>query len=147
MRSATSILFALLAACSSHDDSAEEFQRSLDSASAELDRHLATCTDATSDAGMSREMDRHEQALQALLGTMRDDFGMMEHCYRGDPAVMKTLMSDLSTAQQTHRERMDGAAALDDAQSECERYAGIADRDLEQMHDRLRTDASHCMMM
>ena len=147
MRSAVSILFALVAACSSHDNSAEDFQRSLDSASSELDRHIASCSDATSDAGMSREMDRHGEVMQELLAAMRDDFGMMDPCYRGDPNVMKSLLSDLNAAQRTHHERMDSAVTLDDARTECERYAGVADRDLRQMHDRLRADGSHCMMM
>jgi hypothetical protein len=147
MRLAAPILFALLVACSSHDDSAEDFQRSLDSASAELDQHSTVCADMTSNADMRREMDRHEEAMQGLLSAMHDDFSMMEGCYRGDPAVMKSLLSDLGTAQRTHRERMDGATTLDAARTECQRYVSVADRDLEQMHDRLRTDGSHCMMM
>lgn len=147
MRSTAPLLFAILAACSSHDDSAEDFQRSLDDASAELDRHLATCTDASSDAVMTREIDRHEQAMHGLLRAMHDDFGMMEQCYRGDPTVMKGLLDDLSAAQGTHRDRVDSAATLDEAHAECERYVSVANRDVGQMHDRLRTDGAHCMMM
>lgn len=146
MRWISVVLVAALVACS-HEDGAEEFQRSLDSAGTEMDRHLEACTAASSDTGMRREMDRHQEAIQSLLDEMGDHFDMMEHCYRSDPGAMKNLMSDLRREEGVHRDRIDEAATLDEARTECKRFDAVANDELDRMHRLLLSDGSHCMMM
>ncbi|HET7541644.1 MAG TPA: hypothetical protein VFK05_17340, partial [Polyangiaceae bacterium] len=107
----------------------------------------SACNAAATDTGMNQEMARHDDAMQSLMGMMGMRFDQMGHCYHGDAATMKGLMSEVLGAEQTHREHMTDAKSLDDAQAECQRYVTEAGADIDQMRQRYQHEGAQCMMM
>jgi hypothetical protein len=112
---------------SSHlNEAGEQMSAALSDANRENDRHASACLAAGSTADMTAELTRHDDVMDDLMsrmdgacGQMRMGSMMSSRCSGTSFDDMSTALTDMHAEMAVHSSRMQTAASLEDAQTEC----------------------------
>lgn len=116
----------LASACmaSPMDHGNQQMSEALASARNETSHHADVCSHAATLTDVTGELQRHEDAMDALMdrmdGAMGDMHGM--HCSGGHMDSMMGTLSDIRTRVGDHATRLGAAGDVTKAHDECARY-------------------------
>ena len=118
----SSAIAMLSGACMSDtmDHGNRQMGLAISDARTETSRHTDLCNGALTMHEVTAELDRHEQAMNGIMGRMDRAMGTMHgmNCGSGMDGMMQTV-SQMKTAMQAHRDRIDAAVDVPAAHDEC----------------------------